>query len=172
MNERENPEVKKERSSPHAIVMEHGSEQRQAFLYNEPGWLDLASESTSGLSLAKPGRSLLVTEEGRFAVVRGYLVDIEQSLHVGTTILHPLPHWLRQECMIAIGQKLDLGEVHLPVVREVFVDRMAAARPDAGVLRLQDPFKGEVEAVTAHIGVNEERVERSMSQPPLKGDYL
>lgn len=173
MTERQKPEPNGERSTPRAVVMEYGSQNTQAFLYNEPGWLDLARESTSGLSPDKPGRSLVVTNEGRFAIVRGYLVDIEQSLEAGDPILQPLPRELRLECPITIGQEVTLGATHLPVVREVFIDRIAPARPSLHpALKLRDPFKGEVEAVIRHIGLNEKRAQRSLTQPPLKGNYL
>ena len=174
MTEQEVP-LTEGRSSPQYVVMENSNaEYGQAFLYSKPGWVNLAQESTAGLWPSKPGRSLIVTEEGRFVITKGYLVDIEQSLATGSTILQPMPHWARMECVIPIDQEVTLAQTQLPVVREVFVDRMThALATTPAQLRLPNPFEGEVEQVISAIGTNPaKRDQHAINTVNVGEDYL
>lgn len=161
------------RSEPHFFVMQGERGYGQAFVYNKPGWLNLANERTSGLVPSRPGRSMLVTEQGRFVIIKGYLVDVEQTLAAGTTIMNALPHELRQEFKIDIGAPLTVGELQLPPVREVIVDKMAYALETTPGDRMANPFDDDVGTIIAPIGHNYQASPRRQVETTAIGEeYL
>lgn len=172
MTEHEAP-IESQRSEPHFSVMEGEHGYGQAFVYNQPGWVDLARERTSGLKPSETGRSMLVTDQGRFVVIKGYLVDIEQTLDTGSTIVNPLPHTLRTECRIIIGQPWVVGEFTLPPVREIIVDKVAYALPTTPGDRMTNPFDGDVGTIIAPIGKNAAaQPRRTVQTQPAHEEYL